>query len=528
LSDFDVKQCATDTDCNFLDSDIQRCEDGLCKAGCTNNRQCAAADPRYPICPALGETCVELTTEDGACTLSSNYYDVTMGGFTAEELLVIGAFAPGAESAEWLTMLLGARQIEQRGGLASASGLVQPTLLVTCDDDADNVDVAIDHLLTDLRARAIIANLEDRALASALDRAQSRGSALFLSPMGTNYAPPDPVAPFSWSLAAPVMSAAPAYPALIRRAVESVGGAAFWRLLFLVGDSREDGTLAEAVFDALQVDGKPSSELVREDHLRVVNLENDSIERRALQLADLVADFPPNVVVSFASGRFADADRRMRTTSLSDIESLASALGVLPIYLVGPRNASDSALIALALSDASVRARIVGVSADPPSDVVLGRSLASTFALAYPEADASLTLQGSTYDALYLSAYALAAAPHRSGDAIAEDVLSGLSRITTAGAPPVVVGPGYDGLDLAGELLAVGSPMDVHGSTGPVRFDSTRARTGAIRVYCLDGGGERHDVATFDPTSGSGDGLTLTDDWLLGGCGTEVLRANAD
>jgi hypothetical protein len=531
-SDFDVDQCSGDEDCNFLGAPVQRCDGGRCRLGCTNNRQCGAADPRYPICPEVGAACVELTSEGSACSLSSDYVDATMGPQTARDLLVLGAFAPHPESATWLTLLLGARELNENGGLPDGLGGLRPVLVVTCDDDPDRMSIAMPHLLSDLGARAVVANVEARALAAAAEQARSRGPTLFLNPLGNDYRSDDTDTRWLWSLGAPSLGVAPAYSALlqrgIRRSLDRGGGDGFWRLVFLVGGSREDQALAEAVTPMLIVDGKPSSQLIVEDHLRIITLDEDSAERRAEQLGDLVATYPPNVVALFASGQFPDLDRSPRAGVLAVLESLAATAGAQPYYVVGPRNSAESAVAQLALADASVPARLVGLSADPPEDPASRARLTAAYARAFPQADQSLILQARTYDALYYLAYALAATPRENGALIAEDVLTGLGRVTTPGAQSVNVGPGSDGIDRATALLVGGQPMDLNGSTGPARFDAAQGRAGAIRLYCFAPGAELQSIARYDATA-SGDGFVLEGDGTTpAACGREWTGPDAD
>ena len=528
-SQFDVEQCSIDADCNLLGEPMQLCDDARCRPGCRTNRQCAIADPRHPICPDVGAACVELTSEDHACSLSTDYVDETMGPLTARELLLVGAFVPRPESAAWLTLSLGAGELNRRGGLPDASGVTRPALVVACDDNPDRMSEALPHLMNDLRARAVLASIEDRALADAMVQASSNGQALFMEPSGTEYRPTGDAARWLWSLGAPGSTAAPAYPALIERAVRRVlrqgDGTGLWRGVLLVSAAREDKALSDAVVAALVIDGMASAQLLAEDRLRVINLDDYSIERRASQIEQLLAEYPPDFVALFASGTFPDPDHSPRASVLGALESRAAALGMQPYYLVGPRNSADSTVVDLARASDSLRGRLVGLSADRREDPRVLARLSANFASAFPEVDPSLVLQPGIYDALYYLTYSLAAAPRIGRDASPEAVLAGLSLVTTPGASQVDVGP--ETLDSGAAQLASGRALDLVGSTGPAGFDSTQGRTGPVRIFCLDAQGDVRTIATYDAASG-GDGIIAETDASAAGCGGAVMGDDDD
>jgi hypothetical protein len=527
VSDFDIEQCSTDSDCETLQGPVRHCAAQRCVEGCLNNRQCSELDPRFPICPVPGAQCVELSAEDGECRASSLYTDASMGDWTASDMLLVGAFAPSVKSSTWLTLLLALDEIEQAGGLASPGAASRPLLLVLCDDTPDSVEGALLHLER-LGVRAVLANLEQRALAAALALPQTQGHALYLSPGGSELSPADQGAGPLWSLGAPSSTVVEAYPALIRQALQSARASkqdgSGWHVAFLVGPAREDDSLAQAVRASLTLDGKDANALMGEDHLEIFALSDDSAEKRAQQLRELAA-YAPDVVVLFTGGAFSTGDREPRAGVLLTLEEAASPTSAWqPRYVLGPRNANEPILRELALSNPGFRARATGLSADLPPDVSITVPLAQRFAAAYPNLGSGFAAEPGAYDAFFYLAYALAAAPRARVSLALSEVEAGLARITDATAEPVLVGPGSAGLDTAIAHLADGVPFDTTGTTGPARFNPEHFRAGPIHAYCWDAAGALANIASYDRAS---DAMTLQGNILTDpavGCGAEVLR----
>src|SRR3954471_21888703 len=90
-SDFGVHECESHADCDTLDGTVRRCEHSECVIGCADNRQCAAIDPRYPICPSFAAQCAAIASDGGACFASSGYSDAEMGTLQGNAMLVLGA-----------------------------------------------------------------------------------------------------------------------------------------------------------------------------------------------------------------------------------------------------------------------------------------------------------------------------------------------------------------------------------------------------------------------------------------------------
>src|SRR5690242_15550063 len=136
LSDFSVHQCELHADCSHLEGGAWQCLDSRCVPGCASNEHCSATDPRTPICSEPGGECVSLSSADGTCFASTGFDPVASASSTAQEMRIVGAFAPSVRSSTWLTLKLAADEINAAGGVASAGG-DQPLVVVLCQDSSD-------------------------------------------------------------------------------------------------------------------------------------------------------------------------------------------------------------------------------------------------------------------------------------------------------------------------------------------------------------------------------------------------------
>jgi hypothetical protein len=508
VSDFDVHECSVDSECETLTGPVRRCENERCVVGCTDNHQCAALDPRFPICPEVGAECVDLLTEHGECYVSSGYSDETMGSATGKDLLLLGAFAPTIRSSTWLTLQLAANEINARGGLPVASGPPRPVLLVACDDQSAHLPVALEHLVRRLGVRALLVSLEQNMLQAALDLPATRGGSLLLAPTGSA-APSAPAeSELFWSLGAPGVLAAPLYPDVIRRLADAAvaRGAllADLKIVSLSSAAAEDDALAEAVQPQIRLGTVGVFELIREGRFERLRLDDDSSEARSQTMRHLAA-VAPDIILVFAGGSFTRPRGAPRVSALQLLEASDGAASQWrPTYVLGPRNAGDPLLSQLARGGSGFGARALGITVERRPDPSLAVPLAARFAAAFPKAADSgpWGVSPAVYDAFYYLAYALAAAPRSELGSGATDVLAGLQQVTQPSSPRVDVGPGAAGLELALEMLGQHLPFDVYGSSGPADFGRDHTRTDMPRLYCIGADGELQNLDV--PLSASG------------------------
>jgi hypothetical protein len=171
-----------------------------------------------------------------------------------------------------------------------------------------------------------------------------------------------------------------------------------------------------------------------------------------------------------------------------------------PLYVAGPRSLRDLELQRVVLESPALRARWLGVAAEPGAELPQLVELQQRFLAAYPQQDPrsarELRAAAHAYDALYLLAYGLFAAPGGPGAASAGDVLAGFQRVTDGSATAQIqVGPGAERLGAGLQLLAAGGRLRLQGVSGPCSFEPEgHTRTVQARVQAIGAEGQWLDV----------------------------------
>jgi hypothetical protein len=425
--------------------------------------------------------------------MSSDYDDTTMGALTAEDMLVIGAFAPTFRSSLWLTLAQAVDELNSHPQSGQEGGL--PPLLVTlCNDSRERVVRGMHHLLEELGVRALVASLEDSTLRTALGGV-SNAEALLLSPNGFS----SDISEFGvhadvlWYLGARYQDAALAYEPVLQSAFASIIARGvptdMVRLVSLVGASTEDRSLASEVRQLIRIGGADADALLAEGRYRTFELREDSQSERATQLTQ-IASYAPDVILLFTGGSFDDTERLPRSSVVHTLENMQRS-DWAPLYVFGPRNTADESLQRLAATSESFRARAIGVGWDAPFDQKIADSVAERFRSLFPEAvDPSVNFDAAynAYDAVYLLTYALAASLRAHPNDRGAMVRTGLQQVTRAGAEVVPVGA--LGLDRVLELLRSNGSLDVSGTRGTANFQlETHARAAVSELYCWADGG---------------------------------------
>jgi hypothetical protein len=492
VSDFNVHQCASNADCRALTGDALRCEESRCVAGCQSNSECVALDPRRPICPYSGGTCASLTSGE-VCPISSAYDDASMGPLTGADLMLIGGFAPSFRSPTWLSAQLAIDELN--AARVSGTEKARPAIMILCDDSPDASRDAMDHLVLDLGAHAVLATQSNESVQRALTHAPTAGQAVFLVPGSLPLGANAEVATGSlpWYLGGNQSDVARAFPALTRLLLPAVGAAAgeLPRLASIVGPDSEDKLLAGALESSLEVQGLDFQELRRRGtYIRADLQEPPGADDLRSQLSDIVTGEGPQLVWVFLGPRLAEP-------ALTTLEQELSTSGAAePFYVLGPRSHHDPALRSFTTRSASFADRAMGIDALRSSDPNVLEPLQARYSTAFPEAipagGASYELAPTVYDAMYYLAYALShassAASVPGASASATAIADGLRAVTQPSGSPVTVGP--DGLDVALPLLSRGEPLNVIGTTGAADFESQlQIRSAPAALFCWQSDG---------------------------------------
>jgi hypothetical protein len=501
ISDFDIDQCEQSTECISATGILGRCEQSRCVvAACANNGECIAADPRFPICQRRGGECVALITEGPECSASSNYDSSTMDDLTAEDLILLGAFAPSVRTSTGLSLELAVQELNATGGLPGTYS-IRPVLVVECDGSM--ATAAMHHLVDDLGVHAILGSLDAATLRTVVTQRETLEPAFFLSP-GDSYNRPNTSSSngdYLWYLGTRYDDVVPAYSVLVNaisKVIETAPGRTAPVTIASIASSRdEDEALHLAVFGGLSVDELDGPMLAAEKRFRSFTLPDDAGDGRRAML-ELLVQMAPEIVVSFAGGTFGAPARRERTSFLRTLEEIAGATRYAPRYILGPSNVEDAAIARLATESTTFRSRALGLRARRPQDAALRAALDDRFQAAFPDAgELGIHVSAAVYDSLYFLAYAAAAAPLAAGRGRAELTLEGFMRVVAAGEPEVVVGP--DGLGAAAEYLSRGTPFSLRGTDGTADFDlDEQARLGQGNLYCWDERGAPREIAALD------------------------------
>ena len=505
LSDFEVHECTSDADCESLTGPLMRCEQSVCREGCSNDSHCSSFDPGTPLCPSPGAACLAPVSDGGECFLTSGYDEALMGSSTGEEMLLVGAFAPSFRTSTWLALQLAADEIASQGGLPTAASGQRPLWLFLCDDRVESMDGALDYLVNRVGVRALLASLEDRALAAALALPSTAGRALFLEPDGTELSSTGERAAELWSLGPRQANAAEPFHAAIARAAAGVVAAGVpaqeVAIATVVSSASEDEALALSVTRDLALGGTGVADLMRQDRFRSFSLPEDPLQR--VETLAMLRSFAPDVVVWFAGGHFEGTPPVERIAALAELEA-DPGQAWHPIHLLGPRNRQSTVLRGVATLSPAFRTRSLGVGVGASADPRAQSALVGRLQDAFPNAQgdrAAFDGVGTTYDAVYILAYALAAS-HRDGAPLEVDALrGGLLRVTDPMSEPVGVGPGPTGLGKAMERLAAGLPFNTHGTLGAATFDGEQRAAGNVAFYCWNEGGNLLNVARYDEAS---------------------------
>lgn len=507
LSDFDVYECSSSEECELLDGGIRHCKAARCEPGCSDSAHCASVDPARPLCPRRGAECVALVDAERVCSVASGYDERAFASLTLEDVDVIGAFAPTPRSSAWLSAQLAAS--EWNAERAQGSG-ARPLLVSSCNDAVESLEDALTHLRA-LGAKAVLAPQREATLRAALESFASHPPGMFvLSPAGSAFAPQSvPGGELLWYLGADYFATLPAYAQLLPRVIEvgqaSLAAPGTLRLASVTGADAEDAALEQQVLELLRVDDRDRARLRNEDRLLEFSVGAVLPAEPERALEPLLQPLP-NVVLLFMGPEEAPTAFDAATI-VQLLEARVETLGApLPLYVAGPRSSGDVALQKLVSESASLRARWVGVAAEPSPDAARRAALQQRFVAAYPvqRSDAARQLGAAAliYDATYLLAYGLVAA--RS----ATDVLAGFQRVTDAAAPErVSVGPGADGLGAGLQLLSSGRSFQLEGASGPCHFEAQgHTRTSEPRARIIGADGQPLDT---DPAVALGEAATL-------------------
>jgi hypothetical protein len=190
--------------------------------------------------------------------------------------------------------------------------------------------------------------------------------------------------------------------------------------------------------------------------------------------AQQLADFQPQVIVSFASVEFT------RLIENVEIDWLGAQL---PFYLLCPYNEDEKLLQGDVGNLPYTNKRFAGIGVASTTNLQVLKDYEGRFTMAFTGRSDALG-QENYYDAMYFAVYSLVAAG-RVPNVAGMDISAGMRKLISLTSPAYSVGPG----DMGNIQQALGTrqPIDLIGTLGPPDFDTqTGARIGQGDVYCID------------------------------------------
>jgi ABC-type branched-subunit amino acid transport system substrate-binding protein len=502
-------QCASDDDCARFPGTT--CVAGGCAvpsktdAGnigpppplttCTSTQDCLPAHGgRDWICRRSDFTCVSLVSQD--CS------DVA-GRYVDDDVVLVGALLPlaGPHRSSGLALADAVRLgvLDFAEGLPDLddAGTPRPIAVVLCDE-SDDVQRAARHLADDLGVAVVLGTADSATTLLAAHNVTGPSGQLLLSPRaGASLSgvsgqdlvwrtcPPDAVesaaiAATSHLVLEPLVKSTYALPA-VRVALAHAADV----------QSRE---MQGQITSSLQLNGAPATDPSNAGEFIDADLgdpDDPSLGDPAIAYARAVSALTrpsalPDIVLLVGPSQAV-------TGVLRGIESSWPINAPRrPRYLLSSGLQVKELLDELAGKD-DLRRRILGTA--PGADAQSYANLA-TFLVRYRQSFADQTVPetfgaAQAYDALYTIAYA--ASVTRNADLVGADVLAGLRRALSEGAPTAIdVGP--DRIPTAFDVLVSGGSIALRGASGPLAFTPTGDLAGGdVQVWCVvqaQGGGE--------------------------------------
>ncbi len=450
-------------------------------------------------CDVDTHTCVSLTSMECPFVIGDltnvNAPPVFIGAFAT-----IPASGPMAHPS-FLNYELALDELANNGdGISIGSGLRTPVAVV-CSDESDP-NVVMPHLINDVHIAVLVAALNTTTLLTAFsnvnDTDASAPTVLFINPFGSD----DLFAPIQtqgllWSLLGQPADVTQAYQAFfpwveayVRRTqnlTAADGGAPpSLRIATVTSNSADTQQLSLAVQKALDWNALGTNYIDVKLQYSSLNAGYTLSEgtTEATAAAQALADFRPNIVVSFGSEEFVST-----VEVLDGFDWSTSTMGPKPFYVVGPYNEGSPTLTAWIGSDDSKRVRLAGINfaSAPATDPVLS-TYTNDFVMTFPQAPASATAYNNYYDAMYFAVYSLAGAANvvpLTGTAAA----GGMIDLTYASPPGASVDMGAASIATVESTLTLPgtlSKISLNGTLGPPDFNQkTGDRVGQGDVYCV-------------------------------------------
>ncbi|HEY2515392.1 MAG TPA: hypothetical protein VGI39_31205 [Polyangiaceae bacterium] len=472
--------------------------------GCVSNTQCVADNLGEPYaCLKKGDPCVALKTEE--CP-------IVMGNYNDDNALYVGAFLnlPAASPLSQMSALnvqLAVNEINGSvGGLPGGPlGKLRPLATVACRNDPTLLDAAAAHLMNDVHAPGVIANLASADLKNFFVNYALPNSAFVINPgFADNTLTSLTTAGLLWHVIGDIRDVAPAYRPLVTRTetyLRAGGATGDLKVAMLVTNRYAEQSIADTVTPLLQWNGKSVTDNGSNFFTTSVPSLTDTPNADYSTINSSIVSFQPDIIISIAR-------EELVYKIMPVVEASWPAGARRPMYILPNAVSGNLDLLKyLGIDDTNdssetKRTRQVGVAPASALDTTMYDQFMIRFRTANPQFQNAGGFE-NFYDSAYLLAYAMYGAgsvPALTGP----DIARGMQK-TVTGSTVVDIGPTHlaDGF----AALAAGGSISMNGTMGPSSdFDpGVGARRGNGSVYCVNRASGAlsflYDVLRYDTTN---------------------------
>ncbi len=483
LLDNSPTQCSSDGECRGRGGEFATsvCYSGRCLAvgarPCATNSECASALGVPAVCRSRDHRCGALLSAE--CTK-------VVGDVTNDNTIVLGTIftttgtnGPSGEARQRSAEVALNEITLSVGGIRSGpSGVPRPLALVACDDTLDSIKPAT-HLIDDVGVPAIVGVAASSRVIDVATSVTIPKGVLLISPTATSAAITSladanlvwRTAPSDVLQALALVDQLPAVEADYRRR-NVVPGATKVQAAFVYINEAYGLGLFEAVTRDGVINGKPIGDPANAGLSNALAYPTNPPNLDA-QVSAILAERPrPAVIVAFGSTEIV-------TELIGPLESRWGTTDPRPLYLLSDA-AQKTELLDLVATNDSLRTRVRGSVPAAPTSSSNFQSFVFKYEGMYGAPAPEVFGMAGTYDAIFLLAYAAAAAGPRplSGD----ELQKGFGRLVS-GAP---INVGGTSMNLGFQALTSPGSFDFDGASGPLDFDlMTGEARSNIEVWCI-------------------------------------------
>lgn len=452
-------------------------------AECTERLSRAGTDVPAACVQQPVAHCVPLLSED--CT-------VVTGNHLSERAIFIGSLlsTTGSQGSTNLarqeSAALAVEQVNASGGVPSATGEPRPLVLVSCDEAA-NLTRSAQHLISELRVPAIIGpNTSQDTIDLTNTLSAAAGTALF-TPTGVASS----IANLqdnnlTFQMVPNDTQRAPLMIQQINDLESQLKGERGKTMVKLGVVYRNDalGVGTRTALSGLILNGADLSHSIEFGQAHIDPYDFTLPDQQAIVAAYL--DYRPDIIVIAGTAE-------VITKFVMPLET-AWPSNVPRPYYVGIDSVRVPELIAAVKDNDDLRKRIRGTGVTPgPVSAGVFNSFKVDYQVRYPNKPATISGMGSSYDAAFAIAYALAASKDR--PVSGANISAGLAQLS-GGATEILLSSTT--VLAAYQQLAAGNAIAVQGTFGPFEWDSTGATAGGVlEVWCISAVGS---APSFQPS----------------------------